>query len=112
MQETKNLTKQKLINPVLQWYAFLFEQRMDDNHFVKCFECGKKMSENTWKERSTCYSHIFSKKTYPLYKGKEWNVKIVHPDCHHLYTIKPSEAHNQYTEYLRLLELHYKNELI
>ena len=108
----KNLVKKTLLNPILQWYAFLFEQRMDDENFVKCFECRKRMSEKTWKELSTCYSHILSKKTYPAYKGVANNVQIVHPDCHYLYTIKPSNAINQYAEYLRLLELHYKNELI
>lgn len=101
----------RTINPMLQWYAYLFEQRMDEDHFVKCFECGKRMSEASWKELSTCYSHILGKKSYPEYKGNAKNVVIVHTDCHYLYTIKPSDATNQYAEYLRLLEKHYKKEL-
>ena len=103
---------QKAVNSIIQWYGFLFEQRMDKNKNVVCFECGKRMSETTWKELSTCYSHILSKKKYPQYKGIANNVKIVHPDCHYLYTISPSKAINQYSEYLRLLELHYINELV
>ena len=89
-------------NPLHQWYMYLFETRMDNLGYVRCFECGKKMSESTYKQLSTCYSHILSKKKYPKYKGEEWNVKIVHPDCHNLYTIKPSSAENQYKEYLKL----------
>jgi hypothetical protein len=79
---------------------------MDNMGYVKCFECGKRMSEATYKHLSTCYSHILSKKKYPEYKGAEWNVKIVHPECHHLYTVRPSNAINQYSEYLKLKDKH------
>jgi hypothetical protein len=85
------------------WFAYLFEKRMDENHCVRCFECGKLMHEDTYKDLSTCYSHILGKKQYPKFKGEEWNVKIVHPDCHHLYSMKPKEAINQYNEYVELL---------
>ena len=94
-----------------RWFAYLFDERKDDENYVRCFECGKKMSESTWKELSTCYSHILSKKTFPEYKGCAWNVKIVHPDCHNLYTISPSKAINQYKEYLELLDKHYNKQL-
>lgn len=96
-------------NPMHQWFAYLFESRMDVNHCVQCFECGKTMQEETYKDLSTCYSHILGKKQYPMYKGNPQNVKIVHPDCHTLYTLKPKEAKNQYKEYLKLLK-QYKNE--
>ena len=100
-------------NEMHLWFMYLFEQRMDDNGFIKCFECGKKMHEDTWKEYSSCYSHILakSKSNYPEYAGEEWNVKICHPDCHNLYTQKPQLAVNQYKLYLELLEKHKNKEL-
>ena len=85
-----------------QWFAYLWQQRQDENQVVYCFECGKPMHANTYKDLSTCYSHILGKKLYPKYAGAEWNVKICHPDCHNLYTIRPKQATNQYNEYLKL----------
>lgn len=103
------LTRANSLSPMHQWFIHLFEQRMDSEGFVRCFECNKRMHEDTWKMLSTCYSHILSKKIYPEYKGEHWNVKIVHPDCHHIYTMKPSDAKNQYNEYIKLLEKIEKN---
>jgi len=99
-----------LPNPMHLWFFYLFEQRMDKNSNVKCFECGKMMSEKTWKHNLCCYSHILSKKTYSQFKGKDWNIKIVHPDCHNLYTKKPSNAINQWNEYIKLKELYERNK--
>lgn len=98
-------------NPMHLWFMYLFEQRMDKNHFVRCYECNKKMSEASWKENSACYSHILSKKTFPQYKGNPDNVMIVHNFCHNLYTMNPKAAVNQFNLYLELLDKHYKNEL-
>lgn len=106
------MMNQEIKNPMHLWFIYLFEQRMDEDKNVICFECGKKMSETSWKKLTTCYSHILSKKIFKQYKGSEFNVKICHPDCHNLYTLNPQKAINQYNEYLRLLELHYENKLI
>lgn len=88
------------------WFMYLFEQRMDDDGYVRCFECGKKMHEDTWKEYSSCYSHILAKSeaNYPEYAGEEWNVVIVHPSCHNLYETSPKKAVKQYSKKLKLLD--------
>lgn len=96
-------------NPMHIWFFYLFEQRMDENGYVKCFECGKPMHESAYKHTLTCYSHILEKSKhggYPQFAGKEWNVMIVHPDCHHLYSMRPTKATNQYNLRLKLLEEH------
>lgn len=90
------------IKPMHLWFQHLFEERMDEYGRIKCFECGKTMLEGTYKELSTCYSHILGKRQYPEYAGQEWNIVIVHPDCHNLYTMKPTKAVNQYSLYLKL----------
>lgn len=102
----KSEKKKLVINPLHEWFAYLFEQRMDKDGYVKCFECGKKMHQDTYQELSICYSHILSKSKYPKLKGDENNVKIVHPDCHNLYTMKPEKAKNQFNYFLKLKELH------
>lgn len=98
-------------NPMHLWFIYLFDQQKDEKGYVKCFECDKKMHEDTYKYLTTCYSHILAKKDYEEYKGKEWNIKIVHPDCHHLYSMSPKKAKKQYALYLELLEKHKNNEL-
>lgn len=86
------------------WFKHLFDCRKDEKGYVKCFECGKRMHEDTYKELTTCYSHILEKKKYKLAAGDENNVVIVHPDCHHLYTMQPRKAVNQFNLRLKLLE--------
>lgn len=87
-----------------EWFKHLFEQRIEKFGCVPCFECGKPMHEDTYKDLTTCYSHILGKKQYSKYAGYSENVVIVHPDCHNLYTMKPKEAKNQYALYLKLKE--------
>lgn len=87
-----------------QWFVYLFDQRKDKDGFVKCFECGKKMHEDTYKHLTTCYSHILSKKTFPKFKGEGWNIEIVHPDCHNLYSMGGIKAVNQIKKYNQLIE--------
>ena len=99
-----------VINEMHLWFIYLFEQQMDKNGYVKCFECGKKMHQDTYKHLTTCYSHILQKKTYPSEAGNVENVKIVHPNCHSLFSLKPKEAINQYNLYLKLKEKYNKND--
>lgn len=89
------------------WFFYLFESRMDEHGYVRCFECGKKMHEDTYKYLLTCYSHILEKSRFPKWKGEEFNVQIVHPDCHHLYTMNPKKATNQWNLRLKLLKQYY-----
>lgn len=91
-----------------QWFMYIFENRMNQDGFVYCFECGKPMHESTYKGLTTCYSHILAKTgKYKEHAGNPDNVKIVHPDCHNLYTMHPKQAINQYNEFLKLKQLHY-----
>lgn len=94
-------------NVLHQWFIYLWEQQMDENGYVNCFECGKPMHEDTYKTLTTCYSHILEKSKYPEHKGNPENVVIVHPDCHNLYSMKPKKAVNQYNLYLQLKKKYY-----
>lgn len=89
-----------------QWFMYLFEQRMDTNGVVHCFECGKPLYEQNNKDISACYSHILDKgiKKYRKYAGEAENVEITCLDCHTLYTLKPTEAIKQYAKSIFLKE--------
>lgn len=89
-----------------QWFKYLFDERKDKDGFVKCFECGRSLHENVYKDITTCYSHILAKSLYPQHAGNEENIEIVHPDCHNLYTMKPKQAKNQYNKYLELKKIY------
>lgn len=84
------------------WFMHLFDNRKNNRNVVFCFECNKPLHEQHYKDNSTCYSHLLEKKKYPHLEGLEENVKIVCPDCHNLYTMKPQEAKKQYKEMLNL----------
>lgn len=98
------------VNPMHEWFKYLFTKQMDANGYVNCFECGKPMHQEQYMELTTCYSHILPKSTYPGQAGNPENVKIVHPACHDLYTNLPSNAIKQYTLYLQLKEKYKKYE--
>lgn len=97
-----------LPNIMHQWFVYLFEQRMDANGYVVCFECGGKMHQDTYKHLTTCYSHILAKAIYTEHAGNEENVKICHPDCHNLYTKRPKQAKNQHAKYIELKRKYYE----
>ncbi len=98
--------KKSLANDRHEWFKYLFEQRMNGGGWLNCFECHEPMHEEIYKENTICYSHLLEKSQYPQLAGNPDNVVIVHPDCHHLYSMKPKEATNQYNEYLRLKKLY------
>lgn len=97
--------KQNSPNPMHLWFLYLFDERKDEDGYVQCFECGKGIHESQ-KENTCLYSHILEKSRFPEYAGKEWNIKIVHQECHDLYTMKPKKAKKQYQLRLELLEKH------
>lgn len=94
----------KITNPMHLWFMYLFEQRMDKNGYVKCYESGKRMHEDDYKDLSSCYSHIFPKKRFPQYAGDPDNVVIVKPEYHDLYEKDKRNTPKQYALYLKLKE--------
>lgn len=84
------------------WFTYLFDQRINAFGYVPCFECGKLLHKDTYREITTCYSHILGKKQYPTYAGDPNNIEICCPDCHNLYTMEPQKAIKQYAKYLKL----------
>lgn len=98
-----------------KWFTTLWDKQEIMNHwgkrYVICFETGRRLSREQYRENWICYSHILRKEKYPEYEQKEWNVKIVTPDSHWKFTNFPEKAKNQYDEFKKLLSLHLKGEL-
>jgi 5-methylcytosine-specific restriction endonuclease McrA len=89
-----------------KWFMYLYEQRADSHGFVKCFECGRNMHMSTYIGNTMCYSHLVEKSRYPQFAGDPDNVKIVHPQCHHLYSMEPKKAVHQYEAYINYKKEH------
>lgn len=96
-------------------YLSIWDERELMNHwgkrYVTCFETGKKLYRDKYRENWACYSHILPKERYSQYKEQSWNIKIVDPNSHFIYENFPEKAVNQYNERIKLLELHKKGEL-
>lgn len=103
------MMKKTYSNPLHEWFKYLFDIRKDSKGIIKCYECNYPLHEETYKEISTCYSHILSKKEYPLLAGNPDNVVITCPNCHNLYTMKPKCAKKQYSLYVYLKQLYNLN---
>ena len=103
------------MNKLHLWFLEQWDknEEFDENNkgYIKCFETGKKLYTENYREISLCYSHILNKKKYSKYKMKDWNLKIVSPESHQLFELYPKKAIHQYTLYQKLLEDHY-NKLI
>lgn len=92
--------------PLHEWFISLFDERKNVHGFVKCFECGQPMHEDIYKSNTWCYSHLVEKGKYKSKTQDPENVVIVHPDCHTLFTLRPSKAVNQYAARTAYKEKH------
>lgn len=98
-----------------KWFLKLWDKQEMMNpwgkRYVVCFETGKALYREKYRENWSCYSHILRKEKYGEYKMEDFNVKIVNPQAHWEYTHFPEKAKKQYTEYKKLLSLHLKGDL-
>ncbi len=88
---------------MIELYFSLWDERADDDGWVRCFESGKWLPENL-KFNLNCYSHILSKSKYPQYKKEKWNIKIVSPEAHNTYECSPEKAPHQNELRIKYLE--------
>ena len=103
-QKLKNMEKKELSIKQREFFLSLWEQNEDINGYCVCFECGGKMSAQSYMNNSCCYSHILPKSKFPEYRFEPWNVKICHPNCHAAFETFPEKAPNQYDLQKKLLK--------
>lgn len=77
-----------------EWLLKLWDSQEVDGYII-CFECGGKIPRSL-RTNSCCYSHILDKFSYPELALEEFNVKIVHPECHDQFEKNPVMARKQY----------------
>lgn len=68
----------------LQMKTFLeiWDDRCDDNGNNYCFETGRLLKQEYFRNNSSCYHHCLFKEKYPEYRFLKENVVILHPDVH------------------------------
>lgn len=62
----------------------IWDERQDEEGNCYCFETGKKMKREIFRELSSCYDHVLEKNdnAYPQYKFTKKNIIIVLPEVH------------------------------
>lgn len=102
----KSIEKAEKTKELHKWFLELWDKRCDESGNCKCFECGKLLKREQYRENSACYSHILPKSKYEEIAMLEENTQIVHPNCHALYESYPPKAKNQYELRLKLKQVY------
>jgi len=85
------------------WFLEVWDAKEKlNNGFIYCQECGGRLKREIYRENICCYSHILPKSKYKNLAMMDWNIFIVHPDCHALYENGSEKAIRQraYKEHL------------
>lgn len=105
-QKEKNKKKAEETRKLHDWFLQLWDEREElgfsfrgelqiSEHFVRCFETGRKLSRETFRENTACYSHILAKSKHPELAMVAENVVIVSPESHEQYELNPNKTPNQ-----------------
>lgn len=96
---TKQLEKNKLkaeqTRELHKWFLSLWDEQQDDSGNCYCYETGRRLSRDVYRENTCCYSHLLPKHKYPEYAKEAWNVVIVHPEAHTQFEMYPEKAPKQ-----------------
>jgi 5-methylcytosine-specific restriction endonuclease McrA len=99
-QRVKLKSKAEQTKKLHEWFLEVWKEReeFDSNGrgYVTCFETGKKLYSDYYMSNSCCYSHLIPKSKRPDLAMEDFNLKIVHPDCHAQYETFPEKAPKQY----------------
>ena len=108
----EKLKEQKGIKDQMkQMFLEIWDERQDGQGRITCFETGKVMSREVYRELSSVYDHVLEKSTYPEYTLVKKNIVIILPDVHNQkgMNIDFTPKIKAYRE--ELLALHKKGEL-
>ena len=93
------------------WFLEIWDERQDENGYCYCFETGKPMSRNFYRELSTVYDHVLEKSNYEEYKFLKKNIVIILPKVHHQKGTDIDKTPKIKAYRQQLLKLHEKGEL-
>lgn len=79
-----NKLKEKgaLFGQQVKLFLEIWDERADKNGNNYCFETGKLLRKEYYRESTTCYHHCLFKEKYPEYRFLKENIVILHPDVH------------------------------
>lgn len=96
--EAKELTREQM-----KLFLEIWDERADDNGNNFCFETGRLLKQEYYRNNSCCYHHCLFKEKYPEYRLLKENIVIIHPDVHeqvHVNVDKTPKV-KKYTEELK-----------
>lgn len=67
---------------MLQLFLDIWDERQDEKGYCYCFETGKPMHRNYYRENTACYDHVLEKHHWTQYKFTKKNIIIVTPEVH------------------------------
>lgn len=107
-QEEINKIKKKETESMHTWFREIWDEREDEYGFCYCYETGKPMHRDQYRNITTVYDHVLEKNNnaYPQYKFTKRNIVIILPEVHDQKGINISKT-PKIKEYRdRLLSLH------
>lgn len=110
-QAVKNKVKALRTSEMHEWFRELWDEREDEEGYIRCFESGRPLHGRIYRSNTCCYDHVLEKSVYPQYAMNKKNIVIIHPDIH---TVRHKDLDNcPRIKKLRmeLLELHAQNKL-
>lgn len=87
-RKEKSLKTKELHN----WFLNLWDKLADNQGNITCYESGKMLKKEIYRENSCVYSHCLPKSLYPEYAMEDWNILIVHPDIHNQYEMDKTKT--------------------
>lgn len=76
-EEQKQGTREQM-----KLFLEIWDERCDDHGNNYCFETGRLLKQEYYRNNSSCYHHCLFKEKYPQYRFLKENVIIIHPDIH------------------------------
>lgn len=95
------------------FFREIWDEREDEEGYVRCFETGREMHGSRYRSLTTCYHHVLEQGNtkFPQYAFLKENIVILHPDVHIRYHNNPDSCPKVKALREKLLSLHYENKL-
>lgn len=78
----RSVKKKEDSSKLHNFFIDLWDERCDSNGNCFCFESGKLMSREVYRENIACYHHLLFKSRFPEFKFNKDNIVIITPDIH------------------------------
>lgn len=105
-QIEKNKLKSVKSKELGDFFLALWNSQEDIEGNCYCFETGKRMSREVYRENRCCYSHCLPKGKYPQFALEKANTLIVLPDVHAQWEVNQDKCPKMKEYYLNIKEIY------